>query len=127
MLKQLVVTAGPDQGRVFPLPVADTLLLGRSRATETRLVDPHASRLHCRVEVRGDDVLVADNDSAGGTFVNGRRVSGPHALRPGDVLRIGQTELRLQAAAPDEASTVPPGPRPVAPPAMPQVPLADLA
>jgi hypothetical protein len=126
MQKQLVVTAGPDQGRVFPLPEADTLLLGRSRATETRLVDPHVSRLHCRIEVRGDDVLVADNDSAGGTFVNGRRVAGPHALRVGDVLRVGQTELRLQAVVPDEASTVPPGPRPAAPPAVPQVPLADL-
>jgi hypothetical protein len=122
MLKQLVVTAGPDQGRVFPLPAADTLLLGRSRATETRLIDPHVSRLHCRVAVSGGEVVVTDNDSAGGTFVNGRRVSGPHPVRPGDVIRIGHTELRLRAVAPDDEDTAPPA----APPAAPALPLTEL-
>ena len=108
MPKQLVVTAGPDQGQVIPLPAADFFLLGRSRAAEARLTDPHVSRVHCRIEVSGDTVVLIDHDSAGGTFVNGRRVGGPQTLRPGDVIRVGDTELQLRAVSPDGEKTLPP-------------------
>jgi pSer/pThr/pTyr-binding forkhead associated (FHA) protein len=123
---QFVVTAGPDQGLVLPLPPADTLLLGRSRAADARLADPHVSRVHCRVEVRGDDVVLVDNDSAGGTFVNGRRIGSPCSLRPGDVVSVGRTELQLRAFAPDEVKTVPPRRPPAAAPAAPAAPLGEL-
>jgi hypothetical protein len=127
MIRQLLVTAGPDKGRTFILPEADVVLLGRSRATETRLIDPHVSRLHCRVEVSGEEVVVSDNDSAGGTFVNGQRISGPHRLRTGDVIRIGNTELQLRAAAPDEEDTLPPGVAAGRQPAEAALPLGELA
>ena len=105
MPKQLVVTAGPDQGRVFPLPAADTLLLGRSRATETRLTDPHVSRVHCHVQVEAGRVRVTDFDSAGGTKVNGQRVS-RQQLKPGDLIQVGETQLHYLIDDPDEPSTV---------------------
>jgi hypothetical protein len=130
MFKQLIVTSGPDQGLVFLIPPADTLLLGRSRATETRLTDPHVSRLHCRVEAKGDDVVITDNDSAGGTYVNGRRISGPHIVRPGDTISVGQTELQLRTVSADDADTVPPRSQPTAAPQPPAevggLPLAEL-
>jgi pSer/pThr/pTyr-binding forkhead associated (FHA) protein len=112
MTKRLVVISGPDQGRSFPLPETDTLMLGRSRATETRLTDPHVSRVHCQVQVEDDRVLVSDFDSVGGTFVNDRRVA-RQELRHGDVLRIGATELRYEGD-PAEEDTVPPTPAPAA-------------
>jgi len=37
---QLVVIAGPDKGRMFALTQGDTILIGRSQATQTRLADP---------------------------------------------------------------------------------------
>jgi hypothetical protein len=130
MFKQLVVTSGPDQGRVFLIPPADTLLLGRSRATETRLTDPHVSRLHCRIEAKGDDVVITDNDSAGGTYINGRRISGPHIVRPGDTISVGQTELQLRTVSADDADTVPPRSQPTVPRQPPAevggLPLAEL-
>jgi serine/threonine protein kinase len=92
---QLVVIAGPDRGRVFPLEPDDWLLVGRSKATETRLNDAHVSKVHCKVELTGGQVIVTDQGSTGGTFINGRRVT-EHVLRLGEVLRVGQTELRLQ-------------------------------
>jgi serine/threonine protein kinase len=104
MLKQLVVIAGPDKDRVFALPEADSLLLGRSKATETRLTDPHVSRVHCEVQVDGDSVVVTDNESAGGTFVNGKRVS-QCQLKANDILRIGDTQLRYVVGDPAEQST----------------------
>ncbi len=124
MPMQLVVTAGPDLGQIIPLPARDFFLLGRSRANEARLTDPHVSRVHCRVEVSGDDVVLVDHDSAGGTFVNGSRLGAPRSLRPGDVIRLGTTELQLRSAVPDDHSTLPPGERAATTPR--PAPLAEM-
>jgi serine/threonine protein kinase len=120
MALQLLVIAGPDKGRSFPLTLNDWLLVGRSRATETQLNDPHVSKVHCKVEWSDRGVVVIDNESTSGTFVNGQRVT-EQRLHPGDVLRIGETHLRLQddsaaAGVRDEGKTlalpVPVGPPP---------------
>ena len=94
MGRQLVVMAGPDEGRVFPLD-SDPLLLGRSRATGTVLIDPHVSRVHCQIQREAGNYVISDFDSAGGTFVNGVRVKRPRTLRTDDRIRIGETELRF--------------------------------
>lgn len=96
MPKQLVVLAGPDESRVFPLS-GEPFLLGRSRATDSHLLDPHVSRVHCQVAQEGDHWVVADFDSAGGTFVNGKRIN-KHTLTPGDIIRIGGTRLQFAEA-----------------------------
>ncbi len=36
MAKRLVVIAGPDKGKAWVLPAGETVLIGRSKATETR-------------------------------------------------------------------------------------------
>jgi len=95
MPKRLLVLAGPDEGRTFEVPNGGNLLMGRSRATDTRLIDPHVERVHCQVQVEGSEVLVNDFDSAGGTFVNGKRVGRRHKLQTGDLLRIGNTRLQF--------------------------------
>lgn len=93
MAKKLVVLAGPDEGKVFALG-AEALLLGRSRATEPRLIDPHVSRVHCQIVPEGEQYALLDFDSAGGTFVNGKAVH-RHILQPGDLVRIGGTHLQF--------------------------------
>src|SRR5438874_1617635 len=107
MPKQLQVVTGPDQGRVFPLPEADTVLIGRSRALESRLMDPYVSRVHCQVEMTADQAMLTDFESAAGTFVNGKRAS-RYELQPGDVIRIGDTFLQYQDGDPAEQKTLPP-------------------
>jgi serine/threonine protein kinase len=96
---QLLVIAGPDKGRAFPLTPDDWMLVGRSRATPTHLSDPHASKVHCKVELTGGRAIVTDHDSTGGTFVNGQRVT-QQVLKPGDVIRVGETQLLLQGDDP---------------------------
>ncbi len=92
MARKLIVLAGPDEGMVFTLG-AEVLLLGRSRATETHLTDPHVSRVHCQVVPEGDKHVLVDFDSASGTFVNGKE-SERHVLKAGDLVRIGGTHLQ---------------------------------
>jgi serine/threonine protein kinase len=107
MSKRLLVLAGPDEGRGFPIVSGETLLLGRSRATESRLIDPHVSRVHCQVQLEGDTVVLTDFDSAGGTFVNGKKIMQRQDLKSGDLIRIGNTRLQLFDEAGAEAAPVP--------------------
>jgi regulator of sirC expression with transglutaminase-like and TPR domain len=111
MASKLMVLAGPDEGRVFTLG-SETTLLGRSRATETHLTDPHCSRVHCQIIPEGKGYTVVDFDSASGTFVNGKEID-RHTLQSGDLIRIGSTHLQYvaetaEAPAPSSAPAKPP-------------------
>src|SRR3954451_1008861 len=94
MVRQLIVTGGKDRGRGFMLPDEGTLPLGREGSAGTRLYDLAVSRRHCEVRVTAGRVIVVDCNSSGGTFVNDRPVKSQE-LEPGDVIRLGNTELRL--------------------------------
>ena len=71
--------------------------VGRDVGSGIRLArDEFASARHARIEPRADGIWIDDLGSTNGTFVNGARVKSGRALRPGDVVRIGETELQLQ-------------------------------
>src|SRR5215213_4710443 len=69
------------------------LTIGRSSRNDICIGDPFASRLHAELRSEGEQVLLIDNGSANGTFLNGRRVSGTVRLHVGDLIRIGETEI----------------------------------
>src|SRR5262249_7321979 len=93
---QLLAIAGPDKGRFFPLSSSGIVAIGSSQLhADVRLHDLSVGRLHCELEVDGDRVVLADQESETGTFVNGERIT-KQELKLRDVIRIGQTELRFQ-------------------------------
>ena len=57
--------------------------------------DEFASARHARFEPRQDGVWLHDLGSSNGTFVNGSRLTRPRKLAPGDLIRIGETDLRF--------------------------------
>jgi hypothetical protein len=72
--------------------------LGRSSDNDLELGDDEfASAHHARVEPRRDGVWVQDVGSTNGTFVNGMKLDSPRKLAPGDVIRVGETDLRFEA------------------------------
>jgi hypothetical protein len=84
-----------EPGSTIEVPAATNV--GREASSGIRLErDEFVSARHARIEPRTDGVWIADLGSTNGTFVNGARVTSERALRPGDVVRIGETELRLQ-------------------------------
>jgi hypothetical protein len=107
MFTHLLIVAGPDQGQKIPLPQGQPLLLGRGRQVEMPLTDLRVSRAHCQVQVEGARVVVTDRGSTGGTFINGLRVESA-ALRPGDILQIGDTQLRLYSDVVADMATLAP-------------------
>jgi pSer/pThr/pTyr-binding forkhead associated (FHA) protein len=48
------------------------------------------------VEPRRDGVWVSDAGSTNGTYVNGARIDKSRKLAQGDVVRVGETELRFE-------------------------------
>jgi hypothetical protein len=97
---RLVVQRSPSlsEGDEFPLNSAP-VTVGRGGQNDLVLVgDEFASARHARIEVRGDGAWVQDLDSTNGTYVNGSRVAGAQRLGDGDVLRVGETDLRVEEA-----------------------------
>ncbi|HKP87570.1 MAG TPA: SpoIIE family protein phosphatase [Blastocatellia bacterium] len=76
------------------------LTIGRSSRNDICIGDPFASRLHAELRQESDHILLVDNGSANGTFLNGQRVTGAVRLEVGDLIRIGETEIEY---APSEA------------------------
>ena len=96
---RLVVVKSPalDEGEELELDSAP-LLLGRGSRNDVNLArDEYASSNHARVEPRRDGVWLEDVGSTNGTYLNGIRLTRAKKLAPGDVLRVGETELRYEA------------------------------
>jgi hypothetical protein len=72
--------------------------LGRQAGNKIVVSEPGVSRIHARIyRDEGGLWMVSDLDTANGTFVNERRIDKPTAIRPGDVIRVSATQLRVLA------------------------------
>ena len=97
-LGRLVVLTSPalDEGDVVTLDL-HALRVGRGSDNDLSIQsDEYASSHHARFEPRRDGVYVEDIGSTNGTFVNGIRLTRERRLTPGDVVRIGETDLRFE-------------------------------
>jgi len=76
---------------------SSAVTLGRSSENDLVLeADEFASVQHARIEPRRDGVWLEDLESTNGTFVNGVKVTRPRKLGSGDVIRVGETDLRYE-------------------------------
>ena len=93
VIQSAVLTVGEEFGLD-----ARPLTLGRGPQNDVSIDgDEFASARHVRVEPRRDGVWVSDVGSTNGTYVNGVRIDRPRKLAYGDVVRVGETELRFDA------------------------------
>ena len=73
--------------------------IGRADSNAFQIVETSVSSQHCEVLLRGNELVVRDLRSTKGTFIGGRTVT-EAVLPPGQTLRLGQVELRLEISAP---------------------------
>ena len=105
MQRQLVIIAGPDTGRTISLADGQTLTLGRGQTSDTKINDPRMSRMHCRVQVDGGKTRLIDDGSTSGTFIGETQVK-DRELQPGEVFRLGDTQIRYQLGTATEQTTL---------------------
>ena len=86
---QLVMRSGPTPGKVYELK-QDEIFIGRDIGNGVVINDPEVSRRHSRLVLQAGSYIIEDNGSTNGTFVNGQRLVGPHVLRHGEVIMLGE-------------------------------------
>jgi pSer/pThr/pTyr-binding forkhead associated (FHA) protein len=94
---RLVLLSNGDSAdaAVYEIDTA-AVTVGRGAGNDIALDDEFASTLHARVESRPDGVWLEDVGSTNGTAVNGVSIGEARKLAPGDVIRIGETDLRFE-------------------------------
>jgi S-DNA-T family DNA segregation ATPase FtsK/SpoIIIE len=100
------VVSGPDTGREYPLP-RGTATIGRERGCEVRLTDGMVSRQHARLNIT-EVAEIVDLGSSNGVQI-GDAVVPRTVLRPGDVVRVGETELAVYLTHSPAAAKAPDG------------------
>jgi pSer/pThr/pTyr-binding forkhead associated (FHA) protein len=106
MAKLVILNQGMT-GRTFDLNVERTTV-GRVEDNTFQIADGSVSSHHAEVILRGTDVVIKDLDSTNGSFINNERIT-EAVLKPGQILRFGQVELKIDDGKPAPApGTVPP-------------------
>jgi len=97
---QLRVIDGPDQGRSHFLGDGGVTTVGSSRKhADFSLNDLYAARVHCDIEIDGARIVVTPHDTPTGTLVNGQKVGLQQEVKHGDVIRVGNSHLRVEDVA----------------------------
>jgi len=100
MAKLVILTQGMTD-RSHELK-ADRTTIGRVEDNMFQIAEPSVSSHHCEVLLRGSDIVIKDLDSTNGTFINNQKI-GESVLNPGQILRLGNVELRLDTGGPPAA------------------------
>ncbi len=76
------------------IPISGELIrMGRAPQNELVLEAKNISRFHCQIKRESDRLLIEDLGSTNGTYVNEVRISEPHLLSVGDVVRVGHEHI----------------------------------
>src|SRR5437764_14284822 len=114
-MARLVLVSEGVTGRTFELKVEKTTV-GRVEDNTFQIPETSVSSHHAEILLRGNDVVIKDLNSTNGTFINGEKVT-ESVLKPGQILRLGQIEMRLETdAGPAGAPAAAPAPAPGRPP-----------
>ena len=95
-MSRLVVLSEGLTGRAYELKV-DKTTIGRVEDNSFQIPEGSISSHHCEVLLRGSEIVVKDLNSTNGSFINGQQFTGESVLKPGQILRLGQIEIRLES------------------------------
>ena len=92
-MSKLVLLSEEFAGRTYELNVEKTTV-GRVEDNAFQIAEPSVSSHHAEIILRGNDVVIKDLNSTNGTFINGEKIT-ESVLKPGQTLKFGQVEMRL--------------------------------
>ncbi len=87
---------GPDGATTESQSDLESVILGSGAGAAVQLSDPKVSNLHVMIRVEKDGAVTAiDLGSEHGTRVGDRVITDPVALKPGDVLTVGGSQVAV--------------------------------
>ena len=96
MARLLLLSEGFN-GRTYELKV-DKTTEGRVSDNALEIPESSVSSHHAEILLRGNDIVIRDLGSTNGTFINGEKIT-EAVLSPGQTLRFGTVELRLDTGS----------------------------
>jgi hypothetical protein len=93
-----LVTIGTSPSREYSLD-KPTIAIGSHPSNDVVVDDTTVSRRHATITRTPGGFELADLGSTNGTFVNGRRVQKPVALKPGDEIKFGSARFAFDPAS----------------------------
>jgi pSer/pThr/pTyr-binding forkhead associated (FHA) protein len=99
---RLTVVAGPTRGNSYPLHEGETSV-GRLSTNGLVLNSGKVSKTHCVLVVSNGTVVVKDQGSSNGTFVNGVLARTPRQIASGDRVSVGEFVLELSELSSEQA------------------------
>lgn len=91
----LTVERGPKTLRGVKLTVNSPIVVGRAPGSDILIPDGVVSGRHACFKPMGTSLMVEDLDSTNGTRLNNAPVHGTASCQPGDVVGIGNAEIRV--------------------------------
>lgn len=89
---------GREPIQVLTFDGRPSYVVGRAPGSDLRLDGLQISKRHATLTVLGSQVMVEDNASTNGVYINGARLSGKATVGPRDVVQIGPFVLNVEAA-----------------------------
>jgi pSer/pThr/pTyr-binding forkhead associated (FHA) protein len=80
--------------RAFALGESKEVIVGRDETCDIRILAKSVSREHCAIEQDGEDLVLRDLGSTGGTYLNGSRVEKVR-LQDGMEIAVGPAVLKF--------------------------------
>ena len=106
--KRLKVTDGADQGRSFAIPDSGTVSVGKVGHAGIGLEDMYVAKIHCTLTIDRGTVCVTHVEGQNGTLIDNKKIIPSQPMKPGSVLRVGNSHLRLEVGPfPDEPVATP--------------------
>jgi pSer/pThr/pTyr-binding forkhead associated (FHA) protein len=110
-MAKLVIQNQGMTGRAHELNV-DRTTIGRVEDNTFQIADPSVSSHHCEVHLRGSEIFIRDLNSTNGSYIGSDKIT-EQVIKPGQILRLGQVELKLEIEGAVVASPSAPAPAPV--------------
>ena len=99
----ILIIKSNTQNERIPLIPGQEYVLGRSNHADIPIEDKKASRKHAILRFTGSNWQISDNGSTNGLYSGSSKV-GQAMLSPGDLCRIGSTQLFIESLAKKQTS-----------------------
>lgn len=85
------------RGLAFAIAPDHPMILGRQTGADILVNDPTISRRHCILHQKATVLVVRDENSTTGSYLNGVRLGrADHVLNPRDILQVGKVAFLVE-------------------------------